>query len=81
MMSPKGINAPRYHKGYEVSFLGGSGTIKNHQFESGCWIYAVEMQLGPEPAIGRIGHETTILLPESELALTASGAMADLIAA
>jgi len=30
--------------------------------ESGTWTYVVEMELGPEPDMGRVGSETMILL-------------------
>jgi hypothetical protein len=30
-------------------------------------MYRVEMELGPEPEMGRIGSETTVLLYESDI--------------
>jgi hypothetical protein len=58
----------QFCKGERVRFVGGSGTVKSYQLESGRWIYAVEMAMGPEPEMGRIGYETTILLNEADLA-------------
>ena len=50
-----------------VCFLGVIGTIRSYHLESGTWAYAVEMALGPEPDVGRVGSETTILLHEADL--------------
>lgn len=58
---------PRFRKGQTVSFIGGSGTIKSYYPEAGNWFYRVEMQMEPEPMMGRIGAETTILLSQSDL--------------
>ncbi|MEP0913266.1 hypothetical protein NDI45_20350 [Leptolyngbya sp. GB1-A1] len=58
---------PRFRKGQTVSFIGGSGTIKSYYLEAGNWFYLVEMEMGPEPAMGRIGAETTVLLSQSDL--------------
>jgi hypothetical protein len=58
---------PRFGREQKVSFLGGCGTIKNYQSESGMWLYLIEMQMGPEPDIGRIGNETRIILPETDI--------------
>ena len=51
---------PRFSKGEMVCFVGGVGIIKNCRPDSGTWTYAVEMELGPEPEMGRVGSETTI---------------------
>ncbi|HEY9860029.1 MAG TPA: hypothetical protein V6D16_11035 [Candidatus Obscuribacterales bacterium] len=58
---------PRFHSHQRVCFVGGCGTIKYCQPYAQTWIYAIEMELGPEPEMGRIGAETTILLNESEI--------------
>lgn len=60
--------APRFREGEKVTFLGGAGRIKNYQLEAGHWTYMVEMAMGPEPEMGRIGYETTVLLNEADLA-------------
>lgn len=57
----------QFRKGEKVQFLGGVGTVKNFQLEAGSWTYAVEMAMGPEPEMGRIGYETTVLLDEADL--------------
>ena len=61
------IMKPRFGKDQRVCFVGGVGTIKNCRSESSTWTYAVEMELGPEPDMGRIGSETTILLHEADI--------------
>ncbi|AFZ30624.1 hypothetical protein Glo7428_2086 [Gloeocapsa sp. PCC 7428] len=58
---------PQFRKGENVKFVGGVGTIKSYQLEAGSWTYAVEMAMGPEPEMGRIGYETTVLLNEADL--------------
>jgi hypothetical protein len=50
-----------------VHFVGGIGTIKNYRPDSTTWTYAVEMEMGPEPEMGRVGLETTILLHEADI--------------
>lgn len=59
--------SPRFNRSETVCFLGGIGTIKSFQPTSGTWMYRVEMELGPEPEMGRIGSETTVLLYESDI--------------
>jgi hypothetical protein len=59
--------APRFGPNQMVQFLGGCGTIKEYHSDSGSWAYIVEMEMGPEPAIGRIGLETTVLLYETDI--------------
>ncbi|MEP1079156.1 hypothetical protein NDI52_27485 [Leptolyngbya sp. PL-A3] len=66
-MATKGMAAPRLRKGQKVRFIGGSGVIKGFQPEAGAWSYFVEMEMGPEPEMGRIGYETTILLSQADL--------------
>jgi hypothetical protein len=60
---------PQFRKGQKVSFIGGTGTIKSYQSEAGSWSYLVEMEMGPEPDMGRIGYETTILLTQADISL------------
>lgn len=58
---------PKFRKNQQVFFIGGMGKVINYQQDSGMWTYAVEMEMGPEPEMGRVGPETTILLYETEL--------------
>ena len=58
---------PQFAKGQAVTFLGGEGVIRSFKLEAGLWTYLVEMRQGPEPTFGRVGAETMILLPETEL--------------
>lgn len=57
---------PRFHREQKVNFVGGTGKIKNYQLEAKSWMYLVEMDLGPEPEMGRVGYETMIWLPEAD---------------
>lgn len=57
----------QFHRGQTVCFVGGKGTIRSSKLESGNWTHLVEMEMGPEPEVGRIGYETTIWLFESDL--------------
>lgn len=59
---------PQFRKGERVAFIGGAGVVKNYRPDSGGWSYNVEMDMGPEPDVGRIGYETTIVLCEADLA-------------
>jgi len=52
-----------------VSFYGGEGIVRNFKYESGSWIYLVEMPLGLEPDCGRVGAETMIFLNETDLSV------------
>lgn len=63
----KTIEQPKFCKEQQVFFLGGWGIIKNSFLSAGKWLYLVEMELGPEPEMGRIGPETTILLYQTDL--------------
>ena len=51
----------------KVYFIGGIGTVKDCCFDSGKWLYTIEMPLGIEPEMGRIGAETKIVLEEMEV--------------
>lgn len=61
------MTIPRYAKNQLVCFVGGVGTILGYQTDSGTWVYAVEMEMGPEPPMGRMGAETRILLHEADI--------------
>lgn len=61
------LKAPEFRREQRVRFVGGIGTVRNCQCESGCWSYLVEMDMGPAPEMGRIGYETTIRLFEYDL--------------
>ena len=70
MMNILSVNKPQQPKFYplqQVYFLGGMGKIVSRFTEAGKWMYAVEMPLGKEPEIGRIGSETVILMQEAEI--------------
>lgn len=58
---------PRFGRDQTVRFVGGEGKVKGYRPNAGTWTYTVEMPLGPEPSMGRVGHETTIMLLESDL--------------
>lgn len=58
---------PLFSQEQFVSFIGGVGKILNCHLDSGIWTYAVEMEMGPLPEMGRVGSETTILLYETEI--------------
>ncbi|MEH1925449.1 hypothetical protein [Nostoc sp.] len=60
---------PKFCKGQKVEFIGGLGTIIQCHPNSGYWSDLVEMEMGSEPDIGRIGYETTILLFETDITL------------
>ena len=57
---------PQFHKNQQVYFIGGAGTIAS-LIASTEWFYQIEMVQGPEPEMGRIGSETTILLDEADI--------------
>lgn len=69
-MGTSSIAAPIFSKDQSVEFIGGTGKIKNYHLELGGWVYLVEMAMGSEPICGRVGSETTIVLPELEMYLT-----------
>ena len=58
---------PKFSQHQQVHFLGGKGTILFCQPDAGYWLYGVEMPVATEPDIERIGSETVILVPETEL--------------
>lgn len=58
---------PRFNTNQTVCFVGGVGRILSYQPEYNTWTYAIEMQMGPEPSMGRIGAETRILLHEADI--------------
>ena len=58
---------PKFCPFQQVYFLGGMGKIVSRFTEAGKWMYAIEMPLGKEPEIGRIGSETIILMQENEI--------------
>ena len=58
---------PKYSKEQQVSFLGGMGKIKALRPDAESWAYAIEMEMGPMPEMGRIGAETTIWLQEADI--------------
>jgi len=61
------ISVPVFQQSQLVRFMGGEGIVQRFRFDSGTWIYDIEMELGPEPLFGRVGAETTIVLNEEEL--------------
>lgn len=61
------ISAPRFRRGQIACFIGGQGMIKQYQPESGSWSYLIEMEMGPEPEMGRLGSETMVCLLENDL--------------
>jgi hypothetical protein len=56
-----------YQHHRKVSFIGGEGIVRSSNFECGTWRYLVEMPQGREPAFGRAGAKTMVLLNETEL--------------
>lgn len=58
---------PKFKKEQQVSFIGGLGIIKGYLAEANTWTYLIEMEMGLEPEMGRIGSETTVLLPEIDI--------------
>jgi hypothetical protein len=61
------VGAPKFHHMQSVNFDGGEGIIQSRRSESGSWTYLIKMTIGPEPSLGRIGAEATVLLSEVEL--------------
>ncbi|MDM9380427.1 hypothetical protein QUB80_06890 [Chlorogloeopsis sp. ULAP01] len=61
------LTPPKFTIHQFVYFIGGVGTILDFQVDANTWKYAVEMEKGPEPVMGRIGSETTIFLHERDI--------------
>ena len=66
-LSKNNQTQPKFLPFQQVHFLGGMGKIVSCFTDSGKWMYAVEMPLGKEPEVGRIGSETIILMQEAEI--------------
>ncbi|BAY91983.1 hypothetical protein FDUTEX481_00991 [Tolypothrix sp. PCC 7601] len=71
-MSANSFTIPKFSPGETVEFIGGMGMIVKCSPNSATWAYYVEMQMGDEPEMGRIGYETTILLLETDIASLAT---------
>lgn len=69
MVATVKTSAPQFRQGQCVRFIGGAGTVRSFRPDSGSWTYQVEMEMGPEPAIGRIGYETTVVLAEADMTI------------
>lgn len=61
------LTEPRFNKNQTVCFVGGVGKILSYQPEYNTWTYAIEMEMGPEPSMGRIGAETRVLIHEADI--------------
>lgn len=61
------VSKPKFSPDQSVCFIGGKGTVKEFRADAGRWSYVVEMELGDEPEMGRIGYETMLLLSETDL--------------
>nr|WP_322708645.1 hypothetical protein [Nostoc sp. ChiSLP03a]MDZ8209745.1 hypothetical protein [Nostoc sp. ChiSLP03a] len=61
------LSVPKFHSGQKVEFIGGEGIIKNYRPQSGSWVYLLEMPMGLEPEMGRVGYETMIWLSEVDI--------------
>lgn len=59
--------SPLFSQNQIVQFIGGQGIVKSCQAGANAWNYLIEMAMGPEPPMGRIGYETTILLTEADI--------------
>ncbi|MDZ7961550.1 MAG: hypothetical protein RMY34_27335 [Aulosira sp. DedQUE10] len=68
-MSANCLTRPKFAQGQTVEFIGGMGMIVKCNPNSKAWAYLVEMEMGAEPEMGRIGYETTIVLFETDIAL------------
>ncbi|MDF5729455.1 MAG: hypothetical protein PUP92_15935 [Rhizonema sp. PD38] len=58
---------PKFSRNQLVRFVGGTGVIVSYYLNSNTWTYTVEMEMGPEPSMGRVGAETMLLLHEIEI--------------
>ncbi|MBD3885521.1 hypothetical protein IFO70_27775 [Phormidium tenue FACHB-886] len=63
-MSVSDAIEPRFRRGDRVHFTGGNGRVRSYQFESGIWVYVVE--IGTELKEELFGS-TTILMSETDL--------------
>ncbi|MDZ8094178.1 MAG: hypothetical protein RMZ42_19950 [Nostoc sp. DedQUE05] len=61
------LSLPKFHSGQKVEFIGKEGIIKNYRPQSGSWVYLLEMPMGLEPEMGRVGYETMIWLSEVDI--------------
>ncbi len=62
------MKPPKFEPGQMVHFIGGAGKVQScHLTGSTHWSYAVEMDMGETPPMGRVGGETVILLEEGDL--------------
>ncbi len=61
------MTMPKFSPDQFVRFIGGMGKVREFHADAGNWSYLVEMEMGEEPEMGRIGFETMILLPETDL--------------
>lgn len=61
------IKRPEFHPTQTVHFVGGEGIVRSYKAEFGSWTYLIEMALGLEPAFGRVGAETMVVLTEADL--------------
>lgn len=66
-MSATVLDDPKFCTAQVVWFIGGEGIVRSYHPKAGEWIYTIEMALGPEPAFGRKGAETMVLLNEVDL--------------
>ncbi|WP_196520408.1 hypothetical protein [Nostoc sp. WHI] len=68
-MNASVLSTPKFRSGQKVEFIGGEGIIKNYRPQSGSWVYLLEMPMGLEPEMGRVGYETMIWLYEVDICL------------
>ncbi len=61
------FKVPKFNKGQKVEFIGGVSIIKNYRPESNHWVYLVAMPVKKDLKIDRIGYETMIWLPETDV--------------
>ncbi len=61
------IQKRKFYRTQHVIFAGGEGIIKSFKFDSGTWVYLVEMPLGIKSIFGRVGAETMVFLDQIEI--------------
>lgn len=61
------MTAPKFTKNQQVYFIGGVGIILGCKLDSNTWNYIVEMEMGSEPPMGRVGAETRLILHEKDI--------------